>query len=68
MAKIETNAQEITPLARAHSIRAKILIDEQIHRFVDFVHEGYLKFCDTKRKQQHHLLNRDRDTAIESQK
>lgn len=64
MAKIETNVQEITPLARAHSIRAKILINEQIYRFVDFVYEGYLKFCDTKKKQQHHLLNRDRDTAI----
>ncbi|MFY0545900.1 tyrosine recombinase XerS [Brevibacillus sp. H7] len=64
MAKIETNVEEITPLARAHSIRAKILIDEEIQRFVHFVYEGYLAFCDTKRKQLHHLQNRDRDTAI----
>jgi len=64
MAKIETFGEEITPLARAHSIRAKILIDEQIHRFVEFVYEGYLAHCDTKKKRQHHLQNRDRDTAI----
>jgi len=64
MAKIETNVEAVTPLARAHTIRAKILIDEQIHRFVQFVYEGYLAHCDTKKKQQHHLQNRDRDTAI----
>jgi len=64
MAKIETNVEAVTPLARAHTIRAKILINEQIHRFVQFVYEGYLAHCDTKKKQQHHLQNRDRDTAI----
>ncbi len=64
MAKIEADVEEITPLARAHAIRAKILIDEQIQRFVHFVYEGYLACCDTKRKQQYHLMNRDRDTAI----
>ena len=64
MAKIEIHEEELTPLARAHSMRAKILVDDQIHKFVQFVYEGYLAYCDTKKKLQFHLFNRDRDTAI----
>lgn len=64
LAKIELESVELTPLARAHAIRAKILIDEEIYQFVDFVYNGYLAHCDTTKKQQYHLLNRDRDTAM----
>ncbi|MGE7270596.1 tyrosine recombinase XerS [Brevibacillus panacihumi] len=64
LAKIELEITEMTPLARAHAIRAKILIDEEIYQFVDFVHTGFLAHCDTLKKQQYHLKNRDRDTAL----
>ena len=64
MAKIELDTEEATPLARAHAIRAKILIDEQIHQFVDFVYDGYLAHCDTVKKRRYHEQNRDRDTAL----
>ncbi|WP_338028513.1 tyrosine recombinase XerS [Brevibacillus fulvus] len=64
MAKIQVSSEAMTPLARAHAIRAKILIDEEIQQFVDFVYSGYLRYCDTMKKQQYHLLNRERDTAI----
>jgi site-specific recombinase XerD len=64
MAKIEIDEEEITPLARAHAIRSKILVDQEIHRFVDFVQHGYQAYCDTKRKREYYLQNRDRDTAI----
>jgi site-specific recombinase XerD len=64
MAKIELAEEDITPLARAHAIRSKILVDQEIHKFVDFVYHGFQAFCDTKRKWEYHNLNRDRDTAI----
>lgn len=64
MAKIEVEADELTPLARAHAMRAKILIDGEIHQFVDFVYNGYLAHCTTTKKQQYHYQNRDRDAAI----
>lgn len=64
LAKIELETIELTPLARAHAIRAKILIEEEIYQFVDFVYNGYLAHCDTTKKQQYHLQNRDRDTAM----
>ncbi|HBZ79391.1 MULTISPECIES: tyrosine recombinase XerS [Brevibacillus] len=64
LAKIELDATEMTPLARAHAIRAKILIDDEIYQFVDFVYNGYLAHCDTEKKRQYHLQNRDRDTAM----
>lgn len=64
MAKIEMETTELTPLARAHAIRAKILIDEEIYEFVDFIYNGYLAHCQTAKKQQYHMQNRDRDTAI----
>ncbi|MGG1659784.1 tyrosine recombinase XerS [Brevibacillus sp. NRS-1366] len=64
LAKIELEITELTPLARANAIRAKILIDEEIYQFVDFVYDGYLAHCDTVKKQQFHMQNRDRDTAI----
>ncbi|QRG70021.1 tyrosine recombinase XerS [Brevibacillus choshinensis] len=64
LAKIEVETTELTPLARAHAIRAKILIDDEIYQFVDFVYNGYLSHCHTTKKQQYHLQNRDRDTAI----
>lgn len=64
LAKIQMETTELTPLARAHAIRAKILIDDEIYQFVDFVYNGYLAHCDTEKKQQYHLQNRDRDTAI----
>jgi len=64
LAKIELEMTEMTPLARAHAIRAKILIDDEIYQFVDFVHTGFLAHCDTLKKQQYHLKNRDRDTAL----
>ncbi|MGO0061317.1 tyrosine recombinase XerS [Brevibacillus fluminis] len=64
MAKIEMNVEEATPLARANTIRSKILIDEQIQRFVDFVSHGYAAHCDTKKKLESHQRNRLRDTAI----
>ncbi|MGN7471181.1 tyrosine recombinase XerS [Brevibacillus sp. SAFN-007a] len=64
LAKIELDTAELTPLARAHAIRAKILIDEEIHAFVDFVYHGYLAHCDTEKKRQYHLQNRERDTAM----
>lgn len=55
---------EATPLARAHAIRAKILIDDEIHQFVDFVQNGYQAHCDTTKKLQYYRQNRDRDTAL----
>ncbi|MDF9410529.1 tyrosine recombinase XerS [Brevibacillus laterosporus] len=64
MAKIELHVEEVTPLARANAIRSKILIDDQIQKFVDFVYHGYLDFCDTKKKLHFHYRNRDRDVAI----
>lgn len=64
LAKIELEQTELTPLARAHAIRAKILIDEEIYKFVEFVYEGYLAHCDTPKKQQYHMQNRDRDAAL----
>ena len=64
LAKIEVETIELTPLARANAIRAKILIDDEIYQFVDFVYNGYLAHCNTVKKQQFHLQNRDRDTAI----
>jgi site-specific recombinase XerD len=64
LAKIELEITELTPLARAHAIRAKILIDDEIYQFVDYVYEGYLAHCDTLKKQNYHLLNRERDTAL----
>lgn len=64
MAKIEMNVEEATPLARANTIRSKILIDEEIQRFVDFVSHGYAAYCDTKKKVESHQRNRLRDTAI----
>ncbi|WP_312108419.1 tyrosine recombinase XerS [Brevibacillus reuszeri] len=64
LAKIEIEMVELTPLARANAIRAKILIDDEIYQFVDFVYNGYLSHCHTVKKQQFHLQNRDRDTAI----
>jgi site-specific recombinase XerD len=64
MAKIEIEEEEVTPLARAHAIRSKILVDQEIHRFVDFVQHGYRAYCDTKRKLEYYLQNKDRDTAI----
>ena len=64
LAKIEVETIELTPLARANAIRAKILIDDEIYQFVDFVYNGYLAHCNTVKKQQFHLQNRERDTAI----
>lgn len=64
LAKIELETTELTPLARAHAIRAKILIDDEIYQFVDFIYNGYLAHCQTTKKQQYHMQNRDRDTAI----
>lgn len=64
LAKIEVETIELTPLARANAIRAKILIDDEIYQFVDFVYNGYLAHCNTVKKQQFHLQNRARDTAI----
>ncbi|MGE5703208.1 MAG: tyrosine recombinase XerS, partial [Clostridia bacterium] len=64
MAKIEMNVEEATPLARANTIRSKILIDEEIQRFVDFIQTGYAACCDTKKKLDYHQRNRLRDTAI----
>ncbi|XOS93495.1 hypothetical protein ACLMAB_08410 [Brevibacillus laterosporus] len=64
MAKIELHVEEVTPLARANAIRSKILVDDQIQKFVDFVYHGYLQFCDTKKKLHFHYRNRDRDVAI----
>lgn len=64
LAKIELEITELTPLARAHAIRAKILIDDEIYQFVDFVYNGYLTHCDTEKKKQYHMQNRDRDTAL----
>ncbi len=64
LAKIEVETIELTPLARANAIRAKILIDDEIYQFVDFIYNGYLAHCNTLKKQQFHLQNRDRDTAI----
>lgn len=64
LAKIELEMTELTPLARAHAIRAKILIDDEIYQFVEYVYEGYLTHCDTVKKQNYHLQNRERDTAL----
>ncbi|WP_232697352.1 tyrosine recombinase XerS [Brevibacillus daliensis] len=64
MAKIELDVEEVTPLARANSIRSKILVDDEIQRFVDFVYDGYLEYCNTKKKQDFHYRNRERDVAI----
>lgn len=64
MAKVEIISEKETRLHRARVMRSKILVDDQTQQFVDFVYNGYLKYCDSKQKQDFHMMNRNRDVAI----
>lgn len=64
MAKIEIISDKETRLHRARVMRSKILVDDQTQRFVDFVYNGYLRYCDTQQKKDFHMFNRNRDVAI----
>ncbi|QLG39924.1 MULTISPECIES: tyrosine recombinase XerS [unclassified Paenibacillus] len=67
MVKIETEKEKITVMAKADRIKDKILRDEEIFEFREFIAEGFQIVCkDNKRILNSHLKNKDRDLAFVS--
>lgn len=65
MAKIEIVRQQHTEEERAESIAGRILVDEEITAFREFVAHGYGEYVkNDKRRYKAYLRNRHRDLAI----
>jgi site-specific recombinase XerD len=65
MAKIETVREKHSEEEKAEHIASRILLDEEIVQFREFVAHGYGElFKDQSRKYQAYLRNRTRDLAI----
>lgn len=67
MAKIDIRKEHITESKRAERIASRILIDDEIHDFREFIRETYgerLQEQGLKRKYKAYLRNRERDLAL----
>ncbi|MCJ7843675.1 tyrosine-type recombinase/integrase [Lederbergia sp. NSJ-179] len=65
MAKVDIHREKHTDTEKAERIFSKILVDDEIEKFRDFVASDYGRMIkENKRKYNYYLKNRERDLAI----
>lgn len=65
MAKIDVHREKHTETEKAERISSKILLDDEIEQFREFVAEGYGQvYKEDKRRYNYYIHNRERDLAL----